>query len=227
MSLLTFRLFQPYAFTGPGFFGLKLDPTWLSNMRQAQADVTGDVDFPFALQWARRTIFFAGQNMLLWGLGLPLGILAAAGFLWVTWRIFTGQWRQHFLLWSWTGAYFAWQSSLSNPTMRYLLPIYPMFAIFAGWAVVALYDLSKQIKPGPVSTPHGMDALGGCAPGEYCHPDDRRLGVCLYPSLCKPDYACGGLTLDLPEYPRADRSAHPNLQAGSITSQWPTRMARM
>lgn len=144
VSLLTFRVFQPYAFSGPGFFGLKLDPTWLSNMRQAFADVSGDPDYPFALQWARRSVFFAGQNILLWGLGLPLGILAAAGFLWVAWRIFTGQWRQHLLLWSWTGAYFAWQSSLSNPTMRYLLPIYPMFAIFAGWAVVALYDLGKQ-----------------------------------------------------------------------------------
>jgi YYY domain-containing protein len=144
VSLLTFRVFQPYAFAGPGFFGLKLDPTWLSNMRQAEANVSGDVDFPFALQWARRSVFFAGQNVLLWGLGLPLGLLSAAGFLWVTWRIFTGQWRQHFLLWSWTGAYFAWQSSLNNPTMRYLLPIYPMFAIFAGWAIIALYDLSKQ-----------------------------------------------------------------------------------
>ena len=34
--------------------------------------------------------------------------------------------------------YFMWQSISFNPTMRYLLPIYPALAIFAGWAAVAL-----------------------------------------------------------------------------------------
>jgi YYY domain-containing protein len=44
------------------------------------------------------------------------------------------------LLWGWTGGYFVWQSLASNPTMRYQLPIYPTLVIFAGWAVIALWD---------------------------------------------------------------------------------------
>ncbi|MEJ2601278.1 MAG: glycosyltransferase family 39 protein [Anaerolineales bacterium] len=140
VSMLLFRIFQPYAFTGPGFFGLKLNPQWIDNLRTLESQVGPNVDFPPAMQWARRPLWFSGKNLVLWGLGLPLGILAWAGFLWAGWRMLKGEWKQHLLLWGWTGAYFVWQSLASNPTMRYQLPIYPTLVIFAGWAVIALWD---------------------------------------------------------------------------------------
>src|SRR5690606_7866397 len=99
---------------------------------------------PPAMQWARRPIWFSAQNMVFWGLGLPLGILAWVGFLWAGWRMsfgakkYPGEWRNHLLIWSWTGVYFLWQSLALNPTMRYQLPVYPTLAIFAAWAVVTL-----------------------------------------------------------------------------------------
>jgi YYY domain-containing protein len=140
VSLLLFRIFQPYAFTGPGFFNLRLNPQWIDNLRTLQSQTSVDADFPPAMQWARRPVWFSGQNLVLWGLGLPLGILAWAGFLWAGWRMLKGQWKRHLLLWGWTGGYFVWQSLVSNPTMRYQLPIYPTLAIFAGWGVIALWD---------------------------------------------------------------------------------------
>jgi YYY domain-containing protein len=144
VSLFVFRVFQPYAFSGPGFFGIKLNPQWEANIHEQRAQSTGDVDFPPALQWARRSHLFSFDNIVLWGLGLPLGILAWAGFLWAGWRILKGDWQPHYLLWTWTAFFFIWQSLAHNPTMRYQLPIYPALTIFAGWMVVRWYDKLKQ-----------------------------------------------------------------------------------
>jgi YYY domain-containing protein len=150
ISLLAFRVFQPYAFTGPGFFGVRLDPQWVSSIKEQRAQAAGDVDFPPALQWARRPVTFSGRNLVLWGLGLPLGVLAWGGFLWAGWRMLASLkqpdevWSKHGLLWGWTAFYFIWQSLQFNPTMRYQLPIYPALAIFAAWAVVRLWDRGRQ-----------------------------------------------------------------------------------
>ncbi len=149
VSIIVFRIFQPYAFSGPGFLGVKPNPLWIQNIREQRSQSSGDVDFPPAMQWARRPIWFSLQNMLLWGLGLPLGILAWAGFLWAGWKLLTGwnkrapEWTSHALIWSWTAFYFSWQSIQLNPTMRYQLLIYPTLAIFAAWAVIALYDRQR------------------------------------------------------------------------------------
>jgi len=140
VSLLAFRIFQPYAFSGPGFFGIKPNELWIENISSLRAQTSGDVDFPPALQWARRPVWFSFQNLVIWGLGIPLGILAWAGFIWMGFRIFKGEWKKHGLLWGWTAIYFVWQTLQWNSTMRYQLPIYPLLTIFAAWAIVALWD---------------------------------------------------------------------------------------
>ena len=150
MSLLTFRLLQPYAFSGPGFLGLKPNPVWLANIQELRAQSSGDVDFPPAMQWARRSFFFSGLNLTLWGLGLPLGICAWAGFIWVGWRILKSflkqstEWQVHILIWGWTTFYFTWQSLSLTPSLRYQLPVYPTLAIFASWFIFSLYEACRK-----------------------------------------------------------------------------------
>jgi uncharacterized membrane protein len=159
VSLLTFRVFQPYAFSGPGFFGLKPNPLWVANIRELRNQAAGDVDFPPALQWARRPLTFSGQNLTLWGLGLPLGLLVWSAIVWAGSRLLSPKWRREHewhgaaLLWGWTVLYFAWQSLAFNPTMRYQLPIYPGLVIFAAWAVVALYDLGRRAVQSRAESP--------------------------------------------------------------------------
>lgn len=128
-ALISFRIFQPYAFDG-----LMPDPRWVADIQQQRAQATGEADMPWNLQWARRTHLYSFENLTVWGLGLPLGILAWIGFLYMGWRVLKGEWR-HALLWGWTAAYFLWQSMQFNPTMRYQLPIYPMLAMLAAWVV--------------------------------------------------------------------------------------------
>ena len=145
VSLISFRIFQPYAFNGPGFFNFRLNALWVDGLKSLRAQTSGDVDFPPALQWARRPIWFSFKNMVLWGMGLPYGILAWSGFVWMGWKIVTRKtWKSHLVIWFWTGLYFLWQSLLWNSTMRYQMPIYPLLAVFAGWILVELWDSLKN-----------------------------------------------------------------------------------
>ncbi len=151
-ALIVFRIFQPYAFRGPSFFDVLPNQQWLQNLRALAIQSGGNVDFPPALQWARRPITFSWQNMVQWGMGWPMGLLAWAGFLWMGWRLIKGDWRAS-LLWGWTAIYFTWQSLVHNPTMRYQLPVYPALAVMAGWALVQLWQRARShtalTKPKP------------------------------------------------------------------------------
>ena len=146
VSILVFRILQPYAFLGPGFFGLRPNPQWVANIKEQRSQAAGDIDFPPSLQWARRPIWFSAQNMVEWGLGIPLGVLAFAGFLWAGWRMLKGDWQRHVVLWLWGGFYFVWQSTMFNPTMRYQIPTYPILAIYAGWGLVELWNLRRSSR---------------------------------------------------------------------------------
>ena len=131
-AFLAFRIFQPYAFDG-----LLPSEQWITNIKEQRAQATGEGDVPWNLQWVRRTHLYSFTNLTLYGLGLPLGILAWAGFLYMGWRILKGEWH-HALLWGWTAIYFLWQSMQFNPTMRYQLPIYPLLVMMAAWMVFEL-----------------------------------------------------------------------------------------
>src|SRR5688572_14201148 len=143
-ALISFRIFQPYAFDG-----LLPSEQWIKGIQEQRVQAQGDADLPWNLQWARRSHLYSFTNLTLWGLGLPLGILAWAGFLYMGWRIFKGQWR-HALLWGWTALYFLWQSVQFNPTMRYQLPVYPLLAMMAAWLVFELAGLRLR-EPSPAT----------------------------------------------------------------------------
>ena len=160
VSFFVFRIFQPYAFMGPGFWGLRPNMDWIENLQSLARMAAGDVDFPPAIQWARRPVWFAWQNLVLFGMGLPLGLLAWTGFLAIAWKMIKGAWQWHVLLWGWTAVYFTWQSLVFNPSMRYQLLVYPTLVIFAAWMLVQLYDSAKakenrldtRIKDGLIKT---------------------------------------------------------------------------
>ncbi len=137
-AIISFRIFQPYAFDGIG-----LNSQWIANIQEQRVQAKGDADLPWNLQWARRSHLYSFENLTIWGLGLPLGILAWAGFLLMGWRIFKGEWR-HALLWGWTALYFLWQSTQFNPTMRYQLPIYPLLCMMAAWFIFEMAGLNVR-----------------------------------------------------------------------------------
>ena len=139
VAFLIFRIGQPYAFQGPGFLGIAPNQKWIDNIKGLLVQSNGDGDSPPELQWARRPASFAWTNMVEWGMGLPLGLLATAGLLWMGWRILRGRWREYGLLWLWTVAYFLWQGLSFTRTMRYELPVYPLLMIMAAWLLYELW----------------------------------------------------------------------------------------
>jgi YYY domain-containing protein len=147
LSVLTFRIFQPYAFEGPSFFNVGLNQRWMDNMSEIQGMNRGDTDAPYALQWADRTpIVFSLKNLILWGLGLPLGIMAWAGWALALWEMFHGRWRRHFIAVIWTGAYFLWQSFGFTPAMRYQIPVYPTLTLMAAWGLWRSWEKAHAVR---------------------------------------------------------------------------------
>ncbi|HHH83560.1 MAG TPA: hypothetical protein ENL35_11320, partial [Chloroflexi bacterium] len=83
--------------------------------------------------------------MLLWGLGLPLGLAAWFGWGWALIESLRGRWQRHLLPVAWTGAFFLWQSIGFTKAMRYQLPIYPMLAMFAAWGLWEGWKRSREL----------------------------------------------------------------------------------
>jgi YYY domain-containing protein len=168
VSLLVFRVAQPYAFadsaivrqesvmrTGqePGALSLLLrstvgfNPQWLRNMAEIQAQQKPDAMFPPAVQWTDRApILFPLTNMALYGMGVTAALLAWFGFFWALWRIAQGrpEWTSHALPVAWVGLYFLFMGTRWVTSIRYFLPIYPFLFLLAGWALVEMWRWASQ-----------------------------------------------------------------------------------
>lgn len=145
VSLVTFRVLQPYAFEGPGFFNLKFNPLWQESLLSLREQASGRVDFPPALQWAKRPIGFAFENTILWGMGLFWGITALAGLISQIWDFFTKKNWNNFPLLVWLILYFLWQGTAWVRAMRYLLLGYPLLALIAAWFIDELLQLREPL----------------------------------------------------------------------------------
>ena len=67
----TFRIFQPYAFTGL----FNVNPLLIENYKSLSKMGSPDTVFPPSVQWLSKTrILFPIQNIILFGLGLPISI---------------------------------------------------------------------------------------------------------------------------------------------------------
>jgi YYY domain-containing protein len=146
ISFIVFRIFQPYAFTGPGFFGILPNAKWMANLSELSFISSGESNYPPSIQWARRSFWFPVKNLIIWGLGLPVGILAVAGLLFMAYKLITGQEKRFALLWFFGFFYLVWQALRWNPTMRYFLIIYPVLAILASWLIGQAISAIEQIK---------------------------------------------------------------------------------
>jgi YYY domain-containing protein len=141
VSILIFRLAQPYAFAGPSIFGILPNMEWWRQMQDVSRQVSGQVDFPPNHQWASRIPYlFAWQNMVLWGMGLPLGLTAWLGWVWAGIQVIRARpnWTRHLLPVVWILVYFAWQGGGWVMSMRYYIPLYPFLILLAAWLMVTL-----------------------------------------------------------------------------------------
>jgi hypothetical protein len=130
-AFLAFRLGHPMAFRGEtGFFDLRPEPRFWSDVREQAGITNGTVDVPFDVQWIGRTPWlFSLRNLGFWGYGWPFLISAGLGFL-----LLLKKRQGHGLLF--VGALFGLvllgiQGAAFSKFTRYFLPLTPFCALLA------------------------------------------------------------------------------------------------
>ena len=143
-ALLVFRLAQPDAFRGTWFLDLRPAARWLDDIRLARHLVGGDIDTPPGDQWTDRVpLVFPWINMVVWGMGLPLGLAAWIGWAAASWQLVRRRYMPHLIPVAWVATVFLQEGTQWVKSMRYFLPIYPMLAVLAGWGLVAIWDMLR------------------------------------------------------------------------------------
>lgn len=159
-AFLAFRIFNPYAFSGPGFFGLLPNERWIANLAEAGRGAAGFQDAPPNWQWVARSPFvYITRDLLFWGMGLSFGLLGGYGWAWSAYRTLRNRpgATQHLALIVWIGGYMLWMGRLWTMTMRYYLPLYGALAVMAGWC---LYEMVRRARTRGVSLPNTAGLLG-------------------------------------------------------------------
>jgi YYY domain-containing protein len=130
-GLIVYTVTSPYTFLDWKAFQQQVtEQTMLSQ---------GQLDYPYVRQFADASNFiYPLRQLLLYDMGLPLGLLGIVGFFWAAsklWRTLNTDW---IILVSWLAVYFAIVGGAYTKFTRYMLPIFTGLAICGAAMVVAL-----------------------------------------------------------------------------------------
>jgi len=147
VAFFVFRIVQPYSFQGPGFFDLKFAEAWLKDMQHWSKAARGEMDFPFDKFWtARAPVLYSLENMILWAVGVPLGLASWAGWALAWFELWRKRNLQHVLALMWTSYFFLYQSTRFGKLSRYLTPFFPFMAMLAAYLLVRVWDRAKGAR---------------------------------------------------------------------------------
>jgi hypothetical protein len=155
LSYFSFRLADPHTFTGYNIFIPRLNPVFVQNLKQLESFDNPNNLYPPAVQWiTTKPIIFPLKNMVLWGLGLPLGILTLLAILYSFWTIISNlklkilfkssfkyfgnievEKYEYLLIILWITFLFIYEGIQFSKTMRYIYPIYPFLAITTAYFI--------------------------------------------------------------------------------------------
>ncbi|HEY3312317.1 MAG TPA: DUF2298 domain-containing protein [Anaerolineales bacterium] len=144
IAALTFRIVQPIAFSGPGFWNLSLNERWVKDITDQQKILNGDSDLPWIQQWTNRSMLFPVANLVLWGMGLPLGLASLAGLGLAIFELVRGRKMEHLLPVVFVGVTFLYQAGMFIKFMRYFLPVYPFLILLTAYGVQRIWKLANQ-----------------------------------------------------------------------------------
>ena len=137
-GLIVYTLVSPYTFLDWREFNQQVtEQTMLSQ---------GQLDYPYVRQFADATNYiYPLRQLLLYDMGLPLGLLGLAGFAWAAsklWRSLNTDWL---ILVSWLAIYFGIVGGAYMKFSRYMLPV------FAGLAICGAAALGSAERMGAAS----------------------------------------------------------------------------
>lgn len=164
LALIAFRIFQPYAFVGPGINDWTFDPEWLRELISV-SDLSRlpSEGWPPSVQWFGRIPFaYPWAQMILWGMGIALGVAATLALA-ATVIVQVRKRRPEFalaLLALWALAYFVSTGGIHQMTMRYYLPIYGALILLATWGI---FKLPSRLSSAALVATVGVTGLWGIA----------------------------------------------------------------
>ncbi|MDP2935409.1 MAG: glycosyltransferase family 39 protein, partial [Dehalococcoidia bacterium] len=145
-TFLAFRVAQPYAFAGTGFFDLRPSLQFWSNVEEQRRMAEGSLEFPYTLQWAGTIPYLFPLQNLFWGLGPAMMLAALGGAALALYQLIRERCLAHLLVLLWVGLAFVYFGGQMVKYMRYLLPVYPFLALLAAYLVVWLVERGTRSK---------------------------------------------------------------------------------
>jgi hypothetical protein len=133
-ALIFHFLFMPYAYLSHTRF--------LADIYQQLQMNSNPYIFPYTLQYVGTLPYlYYLKNMVVWGVGPILFLCALLGLGMVIRKRDT---RSFIIIFIFCGIYFLIIGRSAVKFMRYMLPLYPFIALFAGYALASLYEKKRM-----------------------------------------------------------------------------------
>ena len=154
VTLLSYRLAEPYAFLGTSLLDFRPNPKFVADMLYWIKVSSGELEVPYMIQWANTPKYtFVLGSIFLWGLGPAAALSGLAGLLLAAVQL--RAWRRHgrhVLLVVWALINLVYFGGQFAKFMRYLLPVYPALAVLAGYFLGTCWDTASRFWRHPVAS---------------------------------------------------------------------------
>ncbi|OGE25445.1 hypothetical protein A3H85_03305 [Candidatus Daviesbacteria bacterium RIFCSPLOWO2_02_FULL_40_8] len=139
LIFITFAISEPFAL---------IDFATFFRQTMEQQVMTKDAFvFPYTLQYVGKVSYLYELKNILWGLGPILSVLSLSGILYITiYSVFKKRWLILIPV-TFFWIYFLVVGGFAVGFMRYMLPLYPLFCLSAGFLLFELYEVIKQYLP--------------------------------------------------------------------------------
>lgn len=144
ITYIVTRFANPYYFQSANFANPTPSANYIASLKTLQSLQSATVGYPPGIQWIKKTpVLFSLLNISFVGLGIGYFILMVIGMTHIIRKSIGEEMKKmtfspFFLLLLWTLVLFFYQASQLVQSMRYFLPLYPYFAIFAGVGTASL-----------------------------------------------------------------------------------------
>jgi Dolichyl-phosphate-mannose-protein mannosyltransferase len=178
-AYVAFRLVSPYAFQHSSWLDVRPSTKLRAALEQQQHAVHGEFLYPPAYQWLLSTpIWDPLRNIVVWGVGLPLGLASIGGLGWMAVdaarRLRAGRPVIELMLVSFVLLVFFYFGSPFAHTIRYLVPILPFLGLAAAYGLVSLHEAAPWLARGAAAGVLAATLLYALAFVQiYRHPNTR------------------------------------------------------
>ena len=137
VTVVIFTILQPYAWIDYR--------TYVGDIGNEGEMVRRIADLPYTRQYIETTPYlYHVQQLALWGVGLPVGILMWAGFAFSIAVALRRRDPRHLLMLAWVAPYFATVGAFDVKFLRYMLPITPLLAVMSASLVSEVLTVLRE-----------------------------------------------------------------------------------